>query len=378
MDVKNMLNKISNAGLKSKVNVTKPKKKRIFYFDQIRALAIILVILIHICNKFRDAHVIGSLGWMIPSFTKSFCVIAIPLFLMISGSLLLNRNYELKDYISRRFTRLILPVIFWGIIFILLRTYFHTSTLDMSSVYNMSLWFLNNGYWFSWMLISIYLLIPIINSFIKEYHERGLEYFLVIWFIYLFLFDFGLYPLGQIDLSYFAGYIGYVVLGYYINNKEFNLSPKTLYLLGLLIFILLSLINGYLRVFCLYPGELIERLGLLTVFQSIGIFLFIKYFAIHSENNSESISSKIYSFFKDTLIGKLTFVISICSYGIYLTHYYFLHLIVGWIHKNIFNIYSLNPIKAIPVILLIVVLLSTLLVVLVSKIPHLKKWTGMG
>ena len=160
-----MMNETINKGINSEVknNENKPKKKRIFYFDQIRALAIILVVMIHICNTFMRAHTVGSVGWMIPSFTKGFCVIAVPLFLMISGALLLNRDYELKDFLSRRFVRLILPVIFWGIIYILLKTYANTSSLNIMSVYDTFLWFLSDGYWFSWMLISIYLFIPVVN-----------------------------------------------------------------------------------------------------------------------------------------------------------------------------------------------------------------------
>lgn len=372
-----MMNKTINNGAKIESN-DKPKKKRIFYFDQIRALAIVLVVMIHVCNPFMEAHVKGSVGWMIPSFTKGFCVIAVPLFLMISGALLLNRDYELKDFLSRRFVRLILPVIFWGIIYILLKTYANASTFDAASIYNTFLWFLSEGYWFSWMLISIYLFIPVINSFIKEYKLRGIEYFLVIWFIYLILFSFGIYPLWQIDLSYFAGYIGFVVFGYYINNKDFNLSPKTMYILGLSIYIIVTLINCYLRTFGPDTGQFVERQGLLPVLQACGVFLFIKYFADYSENNPKSVSNRIYSFFKDTVIGKLTFIISICSYGIYLTHYYFLKIGCYWINKHIFAIFSVNPIKAMPIILVVVVILSTLLVLLVSKIPHLKKWTGMG
>lgn len=356
----------------------KPKKKRIFYFDQIRALAIILVVMIHVCNVFMDAHTKGSFGWMVPSFTKSFCVIAVPLFLMISGALLLNRDYELKDFLSRRFVRLILPVIFWGVIFIVLRTYAHTSSLSVTSIFATVLWFLNKGYWFSWMLIGVYLFIPIVNSFIKEYSIKGVEYFLAIWFVYLVLFSFGIYPLWQVDLSYFAGYMGFVILGYYINNKDFNLSPKTMFIIGLLIYLIFTLINAHLRVFGPETGDLIERQGLIVVLQSCGVFLFIKYFAVYSENHSKSISNRIYSFFKDTLIGKLTFIISICSYGIYLTHYYFLHVGCAWVDKHIYAIYSLNPIKIMPIMLVVVVILSTILVFLVSKIPHMKKWTGMG
>lgn len=150
-----------------------------------------------------------------------------------------------------------------------------------------------------------------------------------------------------------------------------------MYLLGLLICLTFFAINLYLRIFTLYHGVLIERMGLFGMLQASGMFLFIKYFAVYSENNLKSISNKIYSFFKDSVIGKLTFSISICSYGIYLTHYYFLH-IGYWINKNIFHIFSVNPIKGMPLILVIIVLLSWILVLLISKIPHLKKWTGMG
>lgn len=359
-------------------NEPKPKKERIFYFDQIRALAIVFVVMIHICNSFMKAHAIGTVGWMIPSLTKGFCIIAVPLFLMISGALLLNKDYELKDYLSRRFIRLILPVIFWGVFFILLKVYLANYTLNIIPIYEMVLWFLDEGYWFSWMMISMYLFIPIINSFIKEFGFKGIEYFLAIWFIYLVLFSFNIYPLWQIDLSNFAGYIGFFVLGYYINNKDFNLSSKTMYLLGLLICLTFFAINLYLRIFTLYHGVLIERMGLFGMLQASGMFLFIKYFAVYSENNLKSISNKIYSFFKDSVIGKLTFSISICSYGIYLTHYYFLHIGLNWINKNIFHIFSVNPIKGMPLILVIIVLLSWILVLLISKIPHLKKWTGMG
>lgn len=112
----------TSINIESKVgSKDKTKKKRIFYFDQIRALAIVLVVMIHVCNAFMDSHTIGTVGWMIPFFTKGFCVIAVPLFLMISGALLLNRDYVLKDFLSRRFVRLILPLIFWGIIYILLK-----------------------------------------------------------------------------------------------------------------------------------------------------------------------------------------------------------------------------------------------------------------
>ena len=69
--------------------------------------------------------------------------------------------------------------------------------------------------------------------------------------------------------------MGFVILGYYINNKDFNLSPKTMFIFGLLIYFIFTLFNALLRIFGPETGDLIERRGLIVVLQSCGIFLFI-------------------------------------------------------------------------------------------------------
>lgn len=76
------------------------KKKRIFYLDQIRALAIVLVVLNHTCSMFIKSQDIGTIGWLFPTICQGINILGVPLFLMISGALLLNREYELKDFLS--------------------------------------------------------------------------------------------------------------------------------------------------------------------------------------------------------------------------------------------------------------------------------------
>ena len=70
-------------------------RNRIFYLDEIRALAILLVILCHIVREFCQIRPAGSLGWISLAPLIDLGVIGVPLFLMISGALLLNRDYEL-------------------------------------------------------------------------------------------------------------------------------------------------------------------------------------------------------------------------------------------------------------------------------------------
>ena len=188
-------------------------KERIFYLDELRALAIIFVLLAHVCRKFSEYSIIGSWQWFCSSPLVDFAIMGVPLFLMISGSLLLNKEMSLGDFLKRRFSRILIPFIPWALILPFLLLFISNNHISFSSYINI---LLDNEYWFVWMLIGVYLFIPIVNSFIKEYSWKGCEYYLVIWFFYLILNTLGLFPFHQLELSYFAGYFGYLMLGYYL------------------------------------------------------------------------------------------------------------------------------------------------------------------
>lgn len=89
------------------------------------------------------------------------------------------------------------------------------------------------------MLIGVYLCIPVVNSFIKEYGTKGLEYFLAVWFITVILKTFDLYPpLPYLNMDFFVGFLGYAILGYYLGNKDFKLKDSLVCLVGLVIFLI--------------------------------------------------------------------------------------------------------------------------------------------
>lgn len=68
----------------------KTKKERIFYYDALRAFAIIAVIICHVEHFFgpltTPTQIIAEMTF------KDIGMIGVPIFLMISGALLLNRS----------------------------------------------------------------------------------------------------------------------------------------------------------------------------------------------------------------------------------------------------------------------------------------------
>lgn len=326
-------------------------KERIFYFDVLRAFAIIAVIICHVGHFFgpltTPAEIISELTFI------NIGMAGVPIFLMISGALLLNREYpNLKNFLKHRFARIIYPFIFWTIL-ILGQLYYHG--------YNSKfIWGVFIGepsiLWYFWTLIGIYLFIPVLNSFIKDYKIKGAEYFLAIWLFTIILKTFNAYPLwSHFNLDMFANYIGYPVLGYWISNKKFNINDKKLCMAGLIIF----LISLAVFVYCCYTNfSLAQYQNLANMLEAAGLFIFIM--CLDRLNRFESI--------KDGFIGNAILSLSICSYGMYFSH----TIIVKALSYH-------NPGSNLlfPIMFVLIVFLSWLLPYVLSKIPYVKTFSGV-
>lgn len=331
--------------------------KRIFYFDVLRVVAILSIILCHTARYYSPFD-FTNLKVAIPGLMNVIGMVGVPLFFMISGALLLNRKYDLKVFFKKRFSRILLPAIFWIAL---------TSILYMTFIPHESITKIIFGQhrytWFIWTMIGIYLFIPIINSFIREYELKGVEYFLLIWAVTIILNTFNLYPFKELELSYFANYIGYVVLGYYLDNKKLRINNLVLTFLGLVLFIVFTLFSMYVTYFNLSINA--GYLSISTVLASVGVFIMFKCLATYLENKKSKTHEKI----KNSKIGNLVFLISTCSYGMYFAN----SVILKFLKKL-----DLHSLKFIPIIYISVVVLSFVIVYIFSKIPILKKFSGVG
>lgn len=274
---------------------------------------------------------------------------------MISGALLLNRDYpSLGDFLKRRFARIIYPCILWTILITLTHLYFKKNYAFIWGA------FIGNSsiMWYFWTLIGIYLAIPILNIFIEKYAEKGCEYFLVIWFIFIILNTFNLYPLfPYFTLDWFSGFIGYPVLGYYLANKKFRYDNSKMWKIGLLILIVSLGIFVYYTYSHSFDSITLMYQNIIIVAMGIGTFLFIKYLDECGKFNS----------IKDNLIGKIITSISIYSYGMYFSHV----IVIQFLGK-------INPHSTLlfPIMFILIIFLSWLLPYIISKIPYLKKFSG--
>ncbi|MBE6501036.1 MAG: hypothetical protein E7Z79_01190 [Methanobrevibacter thaueri] len=348
-------------------------KNRIFYIDEIRALAILLVLLIHVTKWFAHVETPDSLFWAFSSSFAALGNVGVPLFFMISGALLLNRDYDIKFFLKSKLLRIFIPFVFWIIIAILLRIYLNP---DNATIHFVIAAIFQKGYvWFIWMLLGVYLFTPVINSFVQDKGLDGVKYFLVIWLVTIILTTLNMFPFMKIELSYFAGYVGYFMLGYYLKNFQPKLSKKYIMIISLIAFLITTafvvflILNHHMGIWDSFYRTIFP------VIQATSVFVFFRFFEEYSNDHEESSINRFFTSMKSSSFGKAITSISVCSYGIYLTHYLFIWTLLH-ISEHVFPIFARNPFKWIPVVYLIVLVGSWGLVWIFSKIPYLKKVSG--
>lgn len=219
------------------------EKKHILWLDIVRILACILVVLTHspLSIEGMDRNIIYDIN----NFITSPCI---PLFFMLSGYLILPVNLPLKAFLSRRLSRIIIPMIFWSLLWL----FIFNIICDRIGIENIiiklfRLPFKNivGVYWYIYSLAGLYLFAPIISKWLQSSSKREIEYYLILWGITLVLPYINIILPGCYDsggdfynpLYMFGGFLGFFILGYYIRKYSVHLSYVNFIICFMLLFI---------------------------------------------------------------------------------------------------------------------------------------------
>jgi surface polysaccharide O-acyltransferase-like enzyme len=205
---------------------------RNFSFDVLRALATVSVVALHVAGPvLYEYRALPAGEWWAANAIDSAVRFSVPVFLMLTGALLLPKVEPTGQFLKRRFVRLLGPFVFWSIVYLGVAMYFTTAG---PSLIGFLVKRLQTGasfhLWYVYMLIGIYLLLPVMQRWVAGADRRNLEYFLLLWLVALFASrPFVAAYLPDFNLVYFSGYVGYPVLGYYLNRYflESKLQDET-------------------------------------------------------------------------------------------------------------------------------------------------------
>lgn len=330
-----------------KVASIEKDNKRIIWLDFVKFIAISMMIAVHCTDNVTPTE--RSEAWynLWGSFYGSFMRPAIPLFVMVTGALLLPVKENISTFYTKRLTRLVIPFIVWSVLYNLfpwitgllglsptiINDFFTWAEPDQSfsgALHNILMIPFNFSMlavqmWYVYLLIGLYLYMPFFSAWVKQASVKEQKIFLTLWFISLFIpylreyltkdlwgtcswNEFGL-------LYYFAGFNGYLLLGYYIKNNDINFSWGKLAVIGIPSFIIGYCITflGFKSITAI-PGQPAELVELFFTYCSPNVLLMtLPIFLVIKKNH-----------FKSVTIRRFAINISTCTLGIWMSHYLFL------------------------------------------------------
>lgn len=354
--------------------VAPAQRPRYFGLDVLRVLSCYMVMQVHAGEFYYIGEDLaikpGKNPFWVAIYNSLFrsCV---PLFVMISGYLLLPVKTDLSTFLKTRFTRVLFPFIFWCACYSFY--YLARGKIDVKQAFiNLPMIFVNYGtevghLWYIYMLIGVYLFAPIITPWVKEAPMSQWIYYLTFWGIsmvvqYIHL----IFPLIWGECSWnntptfqsFTGHFGYAVLGAFI---KIHLDNHNLYILAVILIVVGYAITTAVFIVRLgYVKDCVE-LELSWNFHSInvametfGIFLLLRKLQC-----------------KNATVCKIFSDISLKSYGMYLVHIMFLDL-----YNYLFNASEHYATIFIPVLAILAFISSYIAIKLMSYIPYSKYLIG--
>lgn len=155
--------------------------------DAVRALAIVMVVVIHV-SSFGLLQTPGTAGWWGALVWGAAARPAVPLFFMCSGALMLGRDITPKRLLTHSLPRIVCAMLVWAFIYRL---------AGMGGITLEKLWdavkrtvLLQHEYHFYYLhiLLLVYAFLPIVRVFVRAASRRELAYALAVWSVTGILF----------------------------------------------------------------------------------------------------------------------------------------------------------------------------------------------
>lgn len=348
--------------------------ERKWYLDILRILSIFLVIIIHVCAP----HIVNYNG----SFDYSYIMLilfdslsrcSVPLFVMVSGALLLNKKKETsyRDLFSSKILCLVTSLLFFSFFYITVGNLFLGHGFNLAKIIRAILMgYKESHLWFLYMIIGLYIISPLLKILVDHLKKKDVHYFFLVSLFFCSLLPmvlsftklnkFAIFK--NFDLGFFSIYIVYFLLGYYLSNKEFNQKEKKLMsltgLISLFITFIMTILLTWKRGY--FSSVFFEYSSINVIFYSIFIFVKVK---------------DLFKDFKPSVKTKtILTTISSLIFGVYLFHMFFSNLFIVYMDTFVNRWLLKLPICTTLVFSLFVFMISLIVSYFFSKIPVINKY----
>ncbi|MEG2420892.1 MAG: acyltransferase [Oscillospiraceae bacterium] len=308
-------------------------------YDVLRILSMFAVIYLHTAaGALREVENVAV--WHFSNVATSLATIAVPLFFMLSGSLLLGseKTLEVPYLLKKRLPKILVPFLCWSGIFLLTVVLRGDGAGALEAGRKILSTPVTTPYWFVYALVPMYLLSPLLKKMTDGMEEKHWNYLLALWFGLTLglntLHTFApramepmlaLHP--SMNVNVVAGYLGYFLLGRRLELLEKPPSRKFLWGCFFLLWGGIAAGTWWLTARAgVYDGRLTEYLNLFAPLLATTAFLLAK---THLREKRER--------------GKLLPLLAGVSFGVYLLHPMMISLVWGLWYRLLHSVIDTVP-----------------------------------
>lgn len=323
----------------------------VVWLDVVRLVAMFTVVCCHCTDPFNfypgepPLNILEIKFW--GAAYGAFLRPCVPLFVMLTGALLLPVRGEASVFYKKRIGRVLWPFLIWSVLYNLfpwitgvlgfqpdvILDFFPYSgeeatrqslSVSLGNIAQIPLNFslLDVHMWYIYLLIGLYLYLPIFSAWVEKASGKAKLYFLLAWGITTLLpyyqqfvspYIWGTCSWNAYGMLYaFAGFNGYLLLGHYLRNVDWSLN-RTL-LLGIPMFVAGYCVTFFgFRYITSLPEYSDEMLELFFTYCSLNVVMMtIPVFMLLKKVNVRSLSLQ-------SALANLT----LCGFGVYMIHFFF-------------------------------------------------------
>ncbi len=343
------------------------------WVDLTRALVMFGVVLTHVsADVITEWGIAPKSWWLAANVYDSFTRGCVPLFIMLSGALLLPKQESYLAFFKKRLGRIAIPFVVWTLLYLLWKKGGETPRLSPSEAFReVAEGHIYYHLWFFYILPGLYLLTPIFRILVAKARTQDLIYFLLLCFwaasLAPFISQLHYVFTGKtfsiaLSLEPATGFIGYFVLGYFLRKHatEKWRTPAE----GILLLSLFGCMAGtyYLSSHThTFQNLLYGNMAPNVVLYTASVFILLRTLPVTLETRCPLFLRK------GIQEGARV------SFGIYLIHPMILETLasgkLGFVLKPLAN----HPVYLIPLIAILVYGLSWILIALIQRIPYLRR-----
>lgn len=342
--------------------------KRIIYIDIARTFAIIFVVLCHSIELIYSMDLkewvqLSIISQIFRTVVLTVGRLGVPIFLFITGELLLTRTYnndkEVEKFYKNNLIPLILVTEIWIIIYNVFIVKYNNQKFNIYDLIKEMLFFEKVpliNMWYMPMIIGIYIVIPYLSKIVHNFNLKTLIIPIGVAFVLNFILPtiniiLKTFKLGQygnlLDIDFLGGIYGiYIISGYFISNRIIkNIKTVRIVLMSVIFFVLSCTIQIF---------EYSNNIEYNIWYNSPLLYLCaVNLFELFTRINTEKISVKIKR--TVTFVSKISLAI------------YFIHIIVEMILSKYIKLIGISNFYKVLILFGISFIITSLIILILSK-----------